>query len=202
MARQRMTEVFTCFGYGSLVNRQKLPADAQSVRVQVHGWRRAWRLAVGRSGRPRCTLTVIPDPAGAILGTVIAQPKHHETALHEREAHYQRRALDESTVDWLDDRPAEWPDPFIHVGISEHHRRGGKGHPVLLSYVDTVIAGFQHEFGEDGPRHFAETTLDWHVPVLNDRKAPHYSRAISLPDEELAKVDDLLAGLGVTVIEE
>ena len=199
---QPVTDVFTCFGYGSLVNGRTLPADAQSVRVRVHGWRRAWRLTVGLSGRPRCTLTVVPDQASAILGTVVAQPQHHESALKKREALYERHELEDAAVDWLDDRPDEWPDPFVHVGVTEHRRSGDKDHPVLLSYVDTVMAGFLHRFGEDGPQHFAETTLDWHVPVLNDRSAPHYSRAISLTDDERARVDDLLAGLGVTMIDE
>lgn len=197
-----MTGFFTCFGYGSLVNRQTLPADAQSVRVKVRGWRRAWRLSAGKAGRPRCTLTVIPDPVCSILGTVIAQPRHHEDAMHQREALYERQDLEGIAVDWLDERPGDWPDPFIHVGVAEHHRSGDESHPVLLSYVDTVIAGFLHTFGESGPRHFVETTLDWHVPVLNDRSSPFYSRAARLNDEERALVDGLLEEAGVALIDD
>ena len=110
--------------------------------------------------------------------------------------------LDRDSVDWLDDRPDDWPDPFIHIGVAEHRRSGDRDHPVLLSYVDTVIAGFLNRFGENGPQHFVDTTLDWHVPVLNDRRDPRYSRAVRPTCDERARVDALMASLGVTMIDD
>ena len=197
-----MRGYFTCFGYGSLVNRQTLPDDAHSVRVRVRGWRRAWRLTSRRSDRPRCTLTVVPDPDSEILGTVIAQPEHHEDALQQREMLYERQDLDASCVEWIDGRPGTWPDPFIHVGAAAHSGSGDADHPILLSYIETVMAGFLNTFGDNGPRHFVATTSDWHVPVLNDRHQPFYPRAKKLADCEQSLVDDLLREIGVTIIED
>ena len=191
---------FTCFGYGSLVNRQTLPTDARSIRVRVQGWRRAWRLTADKTGRPRCTLTVVPDPECTILGTVISQSHDHDGAMLQREALYERQQLEGTSVDWLDDRPHNWPQPFIHVGVAEHCRCGDDDHPVLLSYIDTVLTGYLDTFGEDGPRHFVDTTADWHVPILDDRRTPHYSRATSLTGDEREQVDVILAGLGVRMI--
>jgi cation transport protein ChaC len=196
-----MSEIFTCFGYGSLVNRRTLPADAECLRVRVTGWRRAWRHASLTASGRRCTLTVVPDPDCTIFGTVVAQPVSGAGALQQREAQYGQVGLPPESVVWLDERPAGWPDPFIHVGHAEHARPGDFDHPVLLSYLDTVLSGFLATFGDDGPRHFIETTADWHVPVLNDRSRPIYPRAIRLRPEETELVDDLLAAAGATIFE-
>ena len=196
-----MTDIFTCFGYGSLVNRETLPEDALTARVRVSGWRRAWRHSVGTGDMRRCTLTVIPDPDCSILGAVVAQPGHHEDTMQRREALYHRIDLPPTAVDWLDGRPDEWPEPFIHVGEPAYRRAGDHDHPVLLSYVETVLAGFLRTFGDDGPRHFFETTADWHVPVMDDRNSPVYARATQLGEDERLLVDDLLAEAGVTLID-
>lgn len=196
-----MSEIFTCFGYGSLVNRHTLPADSVSVRVRVSGWRRAWRLSADTERGRRCTLTVIPDADCAILGTVVAQPATRADALRQREAFYAKADVPAAAIEWIDDRPPGWPDPFIHVGEPAFARAGDHDYPILLSYVETVLAGFLNTFGDDGPGHFIETTADWHVPVLNDRSNPIYPRAIALTAQERGLVDRLLTQAGVTPVE-
>lgn len=193
--------LFTCFGYGSLVNRKTLPADAQSARVRVTGWRRAWRHSSESINGRRCTLTVVPEPGCTIFGLIVAQPHKNAEALQVREAQYGKVDLSEQALEWVDACPPEWPAPYIHVGHAEHERAGDREHPILLSYLDTVLTGFLHTFGEDGPRHFMETTADWHVPVLNDRHAPVYPRATALTPDEAALVDDLLAEAGARLFE-
>ena len=196
-----MSGLFTCFGYGSLVNRQTLPDDAQSIRVRVNGWRRAWRhSSLSTTGR-RCTLTVIPDPDCTIYGTIVAQPLARAEPLQAREAQYGKVGLAPKSIEWVDERPDHWPEPFIHVGAAEHARPGDHDHPVLLSYVDTVVSGFLLTFGDEGARHFMDTTADWHVPVLNDRQSPLYPRATELSPDETALVDELLALAGAQLIE-
>ncbi len=196
-----MSDMFTCFGYGSLVNSRTLPDDSLSARVKVTGWRRAWRLSVDTKKGRRCTLTVIPDPTCAIFGTVVAQPQTQIEVMQKREAVYDRIDLSPDAVEWIDARPDGWPDPYIHVGDSAYARTGDRDHPVLLSYVETVLAGYLQTFGSDGPDHFIETTADWHVPVLNDRESPIYSRATELSVAERALVDELLERAGVELIE-
>ena len=196
-----MPGLFTCFGYGSLVNRDTLPGDAKSARVRVSGWRRAWRHSSLSSTVRRCTLTVIPDPDCTIFGTIVAQPLVQAETLQKREAQYGKIDLAPAAIEWVDERPDHWPEPFIHVGEAEHARPGDHDHPVLLSYLDTVVSGFLLTFGNDGPRHFMDTTADWHVPVLNDRRDPLYPRAPRLTTEETALVDDLLAEAGAKLFE-
>ncbi len=193
--------MFTCFGYGSLVNADTLAAGTRAVRVRVSGWRRAWRHSgPTRFGR-RCTLTVYPDPDGAIDGVVIAQPKSSLPALDQREGQYSRHAIDHRALEWLEPPPAGWPAPFLYVGDACYRRPGDVDHPIMLSYLDVVIAGFLRTFGGAGADHFLATTDDWHVPVLNDRAAPRYPRALSLSHGERRRVDRCLKDLAIEPIQ-
>ena len=38
-----------------------------------------------------------------------------------------------------------------------------------ISYLDVVVQGFAHEFGEGGVQRFFDTTDGWDTPVINDR---------------------------------
>jgi glutathione-specific gamma-glutamylcyclotransferase len=188
--------LFTCFGYGSLVNLATLAPDVLAVPVRLTGWRRAWRLSGPSSYGRRCTLTVVPDPGCAIDGVLIAQPGDRLRALDKREAEYNRTAVQSEDVEWLAEPPVGWPAPFLYVGRPEHTRPGDADHPVLLTYLDAVIAGFLRLFGPAGAERFVATTLDWHVPIRDDRADPVYPRAVSLSGRERAYIDGLLAELG------
>ena len=190
----------TCFGYGSLVNAATLAPDSLSAPVLVTGWRRAWRHSGETAYGRRCTLTVVPDPDCVILGAALLVPAGALAALDRREAQYRRVPLAAEDVDWRDGRPDGWPDPFLYVGQENYARAGDADHPILLSYLDVVIAGFRRMFGEEGVAHFAATTADWHVPVLNDRAAPRYPRAVLVSEFERAAVDRLVADHAVSVI--
>lgn len=71
-------------------------------------------------------------------------------------------------------------------------------HPILLSYLDVVISGFQTLMGDAGPAHFFETTTGW-GPILDDRANPAYPRAQPLTPAIRDTVDAALSGLSVAV---
>ena len=193
--------MFTCFGYGSLVNKDTLATGTPAIRVRVAGWRRAWRHSGLTAFGRRCTLTVYRDPDSAIDGVVIAQPLDTLPALDRREGQYGRHPVETGALEWLDPRPDGWPAPFVYVGNDEHRRPGDAEHPVMLSYLDVVIAGFLRTFGETGADRFRHTTDDWHVPVLNDRAAPRYPRALSLNSGERGRVDRFLDELEIVPVQ-
>ena len=84
--------------------------------------------------------------------------------------------------------------------VEPHHAADdGAGHPILLSYLDTVVQGYLREFGTRGARRFFDTTDGGEMTVLDDRAAPVYPRAQSLRPEETRFVDDALARLGVAI---
>jgi gamma-glutamylcyclotransferase (GGCT)/AIG2-like uncharacterized protein YtfP len=175
-----MTDPFF-FGYGSLVNR-RTHAYPQAEQAHVTGWRRVWR---GTTLRKVAFLTVEPDPDAEVSGLIAAVPKADWAALDQRERAYARHKVERI-------RPTESGPRDIHIYAVEPHLADQGEHPILLSYLDTVIQGYLDEFGVSGARDFFATTGGWHLPILDDRDAPVYPRATPLSPAERAFVDENL----------
>lgn len=159
------------FGYGSLVNRRT--HDYPDIRpMTATGWRRAWRHT---ALRPVAYLTATPAPGSRIEGLSAAVPGGDWAALDLREAAYVRAALPEG--------------PSIYHIPHDLHGPPTAKHPILLSYLDTVVQGYRAEFGEEGVAAFFDTTDGWDAPIRDDRAAPIYPRAERLAPEEIALVD-------------
>lgn len=174
------------FGYGSLVNRQT-HAYPHALPAHVTGWRRVWR---GTKLREVAFLTVEPCEGAQVAGLIAAVPRADWAALDLREAAYARHAV--TDIRHGHDRAV---DVQIYA-VEDRHVDGGD-HPILLSYLDTVVQGFLAEFGEAGARAFFDETGGWHHRVLDDRAQPIYPRATILTAEETAFVDQNLARVGV-----
>ncbi|MEM7709833.1 MAG: gamma-glutamylcyclotransferase family protein [Pseudomonadota bacterium] len=163
------------FGYGSLVNR-RTHTYPQAERLSIKGWRRAWRHT---ALRPVAFLTAVPDDGAAIDGLTAAIPDGDWTALDLREAAYLRAPLPEG--------------PSIYHIPADLHGPATEAHPILRSYLDTVVQGYLSEFGREGVARLFATTTGWTAPIRDDRAAPIYARAQTLTPEETALVDDHLA---------
>ncbi|MEM0935442.1 MAG: gamma-glutamylcyclotransferase family protein [Pseudomonadota bacterium] len=173
------------FGYGSLVNRGT-HAFAYARPARLSGWRRRW---VSTSLRPVAYLSVEPWD-GEIAGLVARVPGADWTALDEREAAYDKHPVNVRLHACGTETKAR-----VYVVSPGHTAPPDTAHPVLLSYIDTVVQGFLEEFGTAGARAFFETTTGWHFPILNDRRAPRYPRATRLSTGERAFVDAALAAV-------
>jgi hypothetical protein len=175
------------FGYGSLVNRAThsyTPGEA----ITLSGWRRVWRHT-----RLRDWPYLSAEPAkGEIDGLVAAVPNDDWALLDQREAAYRRLRLPH---DRLSHAPG-WADRIEIYAVHEDHALPANGHPILLSYLDTVVQGFLREFGEDGVTRFFETTAGW-TAILDDRQSPYYPRWQTLDHAERRLVDDHIKALGV-----
>ena len=158
------------FGYGSLVNRRTHLYGGTALTVR--GWRRAWRHT---PLRPVAFLTAVPDAEAAIDGLAADVPGGNWAALDEREAAYLRTALPEG--------------PQVYHIPEGHHGPATQAHPILRSYLDTVVQGYLAEFGRDGVARFFDTTSGWDAPIRDDRAAPLYPRAQQVTPEETALVD-------------
>ncbi|WP_428697067.1 gamma-glutamylcyclotransferase family protein [Stappia sp.] len=195
-----MTHI-TYFGYGSLVNTRTLGPDASAVAGMLHGWRREWRAwwPHDRSNRLSCvcTLTVFRDPGTRIRGVMVREPAERLAVLDRRERRYQRidGIGDHFVCDQEGSRVAA--NAFLYEADADIRRWGDESHPILQSYVDCVMAGFYDFWGEEGVRHFIETTDGWHAPMLADRAAPRYPRAQKIDPELLALFDRHLTKAGV-----
>ncbi|MEM1360288.1 MAG: gamma-glutamylcyclotransferase family protein [Pseudomonadota bacterium] len=183
-----MTPKFV-FGYGSLVNRRSHAAP-QAHPARLRGWQREW---CQTSLRPTPFLSVRPSADHEVLGLIAEVAQEDWQALDEREAAYERHqvAVDDHGLD---------PSPHTQVyAICPDLKATTADGPILLSYLDVVVQGYLHVFGEDGAKAFFDTTAGWDRPVLNDRSAPRYSRHQVLAPEEIALVDNGLKALSVPV---
>ncbi|MEM6579124.1 MAG: gamma-glutamylcyclotransferase, partial [Pseudomonadota bacterium] len=118
------------------------------------------------------------------------------TALDQREAAYAKHPARHQIEASLP------PEAHVVVYAIEEglHHPPDPDSPVLLSYIDVVVQGYLHTFGEDGVAHFFNTTGGWEAPVLNDRETPVYSRHQKLSADETILVDDMLSGVGARLL--
>ena len=178
------------FGYGSLVN--TATHDYPVARAaRLRGWRRVW---VRSMARPVTFLSVHRVDGAVIDGLVARVPGGDWAALDEREAAYARVALGSGDLD-----PAHAGDVSVYEALPHLIGPSSDEHPILLSYVDTVVAGFRQVFGDEGAARFFDTTDGWAAPVLNDRDAPRYPRSTPTTMAIRDFVDDRLAALSAKV---
>ncbi len=175
------------FGYGSLVNRgtHQFP---HATRAVAHGWGRAWKHT---RLREVAFLTAVEAPGSSIEGLIAAVPGADWAGLDAREWAYDR--LPVGRVDH--DHPGAL-DVQIYRTKPEHTEDGTRAHPILLSYLDTVVQGYLREFGTDGAERFFATTAGWDTPILDDRAAPRYPRVQVLDAAERDFVDAQLRNVG------
>lgn len=180
------------FGYGSLVNR-RTHDFAEAYPARIEGWRRAW---CHTGLRDVAFLTAVPEPGAAMEGLVAAVPGADWAALDRREWAYGRHAVGHLV--------AHAAGRALHVEVyavpPEHAAPPSVRHPILLSYIDTVVQGYLHSYGEAGAERFFATTEGWDAPVLNDRAAPRYPRATELTVLERDFVNAHLARYGAELI--
>lgn len=192
-------DAFHYFGYGSLVNAATRPQSLAVIPARLHGYRRAWRVSTrGSLVSGSCSLTIVAaEPDAIVKGVIAREERAHLATLDHRERHYDRLTVGRESVaaEGAHDHPGE---AYVYRVKPAHDRYGSRRFPVLLSYVDCVLQGYHQVFGEAGVAEFMATTDGWHVPILDDRAAPRYSRAQSLSAAERSLVDDALASVGAT----
>lgn len=179
------------FGYGSLVN-GATHGYAGLAPARLTGWRRLWRRAPGRRVS---LLTVRPSEGAGLDGATAWLPGADWAALDAREAAYARA----DCTAQLSPPPAR---PVALYAVPGNGPPSGAGDPpILMSYLDTVVAGFARLHGEGAPARFFDETDGWGAPVADDRAAPIYPRHVPGDGTVTALVDALLAERGVRIVQ-
>jgi len=184
-----MTEsTIAYFGYGSLVNLGSLRTPYISAhRATLTGWKRSWL------SRPRVEgsfaaedglafLSVVAAPDVQIDGVLIIDHASSLPALDQREVMYTRTVINATALQFHDEAP-QADSQFLYV--AEQPSATPQSH-ILRSYLDVVMQGYLHHFGEEGLHRFMETTLNFDIPVKEDRDEPLYPRATTLSDKEIS----------------
>ena len=192
-------ELVGYFGYGSLVN-------TLTHRTQIVAWRRAWLTGYGRHWQARpdpspqaiALLSIRPaaDREGGMRGLLIVDRAENLPAIDRREAGYDRLDLDRAALTLLDadDIPERVP---LHVYRARDPASPDTPHTIPQSYLDAVLQGYLHRFGEAGVRAFMSRTAGFDTPVMADRHEPVYPRPVTLTDDERSLIDRATAGLRV-----
>lgn len=182
------------FGYGSLVNRAThRTAIVDAIPARLLGWRRMWRPRPDMPGFPAALLTIGPEPGSSCDGLLVVDRAENLAAVDEREARYRRVALAPSDLEVSGALPRECP---LYVYVAQEELPLHKEPPsILQSYLDAVMQGFLAEHGEAGLRRFVSDTANFDMPILADRHAPRYPRAVALTEKEQALFETLLGEL-------
>ena len=191
------TDWILYFGYGSLVNRNTRPAQEIAHSARLNGWQRVWDHRVSDPYRDkRCTsLSIEPSPEVAVEGVVVRLELDKLPQLDQREAGYDRLILPASDFDLpeelLEQMATEGMDEIM-VYRSQEHNRGlaDAENPVLQSYVDCVMAGYLHRFGEEGVNALVSSTRGWECSLFNDRTEPFYPRWVEVSSADQQYFDD------------
>ena len=175
------------FGYGSLVNLGSLRTPYISAhRATLTGWKRSWLARPKVAGSFAADdglafLSVVLAPGSKIDGVIIIDHASSLPALDKREVMYTRTAIESGDLQFHDE--AAQPDSqFLYV--AQQPAATAQSH-ILRSYLDVVMQGYLQHFGEQGLHRFFESTLNFDIPVMEDRDEPLYPRATTLSDAEI-----------------
>lgn len=213
----RKQELVGYFGYGSLVNRDTIGTRiVAAYPARLKGWQRAWlpRPDIGsyvpkdpgaalRAGQVPAVLSAVcasgAQDDAAIDGLLVIDQAENLPKVDAREALYHRRDIMPDALEFQNRELAGLAHDLQSGGVRlyVYEARGEleqvQGERVILrSYLDAVLQGFAREFGSQGVHRFVAETGAFHTPILEDRHAPIYPRAVPLSPAEKALFDAAL----------
>lgn len=180
------------FGYGSLMNdasRKLTGHTGLAIPAVAHGLVRHWCKV---DDTYKVSPLAVIEGEGQVNGVLLEVDSVALADFDRREAGYKRVAVKAEHIECLDPSnkiPASC-DIWIYV-VDEAHPPCINV-PIVMSYVDTVLAGCL-EISDAFAKHFVEHTIGWHYPVKNDRNNPIYQRIAGVKPEHCEKIDQLLA---------
>lgn len=179
------------FGYGSLVNAATRHAHEEAQNASLIGWRRTWTHFYTAPWGPGRSLSIEQAADVRIEGALVTLTDGALERLDERERGYDRLELDGSFLDLPSNERVE--SFYVYRTKSTPPPGGTAENPILRSYMDCVMQGYRHNFGDDGLARLIETTAAWSGAVFDDREAPRYPRAVKLGRDEVDLFDQWLA---------
>lgn len=175
------------FGYGSLVNAATLPTGLATLRAELPGWIRQWRNPRLEPAGPICGLTVQRAERSTIQGVLFELRDDLQEALLLREGEDE---LTEVTAKTLEE--GREVKSHVFVTPASRLRWASDECPICLSYLHCILAGYLNVYGRAGIEAFLDSTLGWHLPLLDDTAKPRYPRALHLSPDQLTEMQDCL----------
>lgn len=200
------------FGFGSIINTnthaswmadgsQALPGQRANIRA-CFGYRRGWNF---RSNTGFTALGIAKDNAGdgtVINGVLFRIPHSMLSSFDRREVGYDRVEMNLEHLELLPGpdsagglevdtlKIADGAKLWVYVPKQSFCAEANEDHPILQSYVDTVIQGCLQWGGEEMAEQFVVTTYCWSPYFLNDTPS---SRRPWLFRKEYNTIDSILS---------
>jgi len=184
------------FGYGSLVNVATHTSPQSVMPATLIGWRRQWAHQIRTPFGNVTALSIIPDSSSEIDGVISEVAEWHD--LDTREIGYDRFTVVDPIAPWKSDAglfTAPLDTICAYRSKPANVAAATKQFPIWLSYVDAVLQGYLHQFGEAGMHRFIATTIVWNGAIVDDRSAPKYPRKVKATISEQKLFDSALRAI-------
>ena len=183
-------ELVGYFGFGSLVNRNTLRTSyVDLVQASLKGYSRHWQSKTKTLEEQVALLSIHPDQTCEIYGMIVLDKLENLPLVDAREQGYSRHRLNRDQL--LIDSDAAMPND-IYVYIANEPEGESDEGALLQSYLDAVMQGFFNEYGDEGVRHFMDTTKGFDRKLIRDRQSPKYPRPVMLSDSDATYFDSLV----------
>ncbi len=178
------------FGFGSLVNAKTWPRELTVQSAKLTGYRREWRHSATMPSGEMVNAVTLTEADGITVDGVV------ETIRDEDVEPLKIRELGYRTIDVTDGVELEAGKPEGRIvalySTGDYRRWSSPQTPILRSYIDVVMDGYETRFGEAGLMRFLDTTHGWSGTIVPDRDQPRYPRSVELPEATLARYDTLV----------
>lgn len=179
------------FGYGSLVNPNTHRTKVLHYeRAQLRGFARTWQARPDPAELPIALLSSARSNVDDVLdGLLVFDRAENLPALDAREAGYDRLSVTHEELVLASGSAMPNCPLYIYTGRTPFAPESE--HFILQSYLDAVLQGYLHQYGEQGARNFVVRTAAFDTALMTDRNEPHYPRAVNLSPDEITHIDGL-----------
>jgi hypothetical protein len=146
-----------------------------------------------------CALTAAPRLGSEIEGVLVLDRRDNLAKVDRREIGYRRKRINIQSPDAV--TSPEGLETYIYISTRDYEQWGNTEYPIWRSYLDCTLAGYIDVWGRDGAERFIASTEGWEAPMLDDRRAPKYPRAVVLNNTVQRMIDRLLEENGIVCIQ-
>ena len=183
-------ELVGYFGFGSLVNRNTLRTSyVDLVQASLKGYSRHWQSKTKTLEEQVALLSIHPDQTCEIYGMIVLDKLENLPLVDAREQGYSRHRLNRNQL-LIDSDTAMPNDIYVYID-NEPEGESDEG-ALLQNYLNAVMQSFFNEYGDEGVRHFMDTTKGFDRKLIRDRQAPKYPRPVMLSDADANYFDSLV----------
>ncbi|MBD3280673.1 hypothetical protein GF389_04070 [Candidatus Dojkabacteria bacterium] len=183
------------FGYATLINKESLlktTSISDYIPIKIEGIETDWNISSDKFMITGIGLSV-NDKARA-LGVLIELTEDNFINLDERELQHghERVELSYHSIVKYEGQSLDLTNSKIYTYKPRYPKRPNVDHPIVQSYLDTVLDGCL-SISDNFAKEYLEKTIGWNDQWINDRAKPMYPSYISPINPN--KIDSILSSV-------